>query len=464
MWKPDTTRKDGPVYLAIADALARDIASGRLEPGERLPTHRELSKRLGLNVMTVTRAFAEAARRGLVEAEVGRGTFVRRRDVAATAPALAAARGEGDLVDFDFNLPVGNLAALDPSPILADLARGDKKGSRLVHSGYSTSGQAEHRAAGAAWIGRSGLEADAERTILCGGAQHAMAVTLATLAAPGDPILTEELTFPGMKALASLLHLRPLGVAMDESGLVPEALEEAARKSGARVLYCMPTLHNPTGIVMPDARRREIARVARRHGIAVVEDDSYGFLCADAPPPIAARAPEIGYFLTSTSKSLAAGLRIGYLQAPDAAAVERLGATVAGFTWMAAPLMAEIASRWIRSGAAAAEVEWKRAEAAARRAIFDAAVGAGASASHRASPHVFLPLPPPWRADGFVAEARRRGVAVTPAEPFVAGRAAAPHAVRVCLTTPPTRAEVESGVATLARVLAGAPRSGRSLV
>ncbi len=459
MWIPDVRKKPGPVYLSIADALERDVASGRIAPGERLPTHRELARRLEINVMTVTRAFAEAARRGLVEAEVGRGTFVRRREARGFLPPAE----ERAIVDFDFNLPHGDEELLDPAPVLVDVARG--AGSSFVHADYSAKGLLAHRAAGAGWMRRSGLKADPERTILTGGAQHAMTVALATLAAPGDPILAEELTFPGMKALASLLHLKTIGVAMDDRGILPDALDEACRKTGARVLYTMPTLHNPTGIVMPAARRREVAAVARRRGLAVVEDDSYGFFRADAPPPLAALLPERGYYLTSTSKSLAAGIRIGFLHAPEGDAVERLAATVAGLTWMAAPLMAEIAARWIAGGAADTMVAWKRREAAARRAIFDAAVGRrGATPSDPQSPHVWLPLPAPWRADGFVAEARRRGVAVTAAEAFVTGRGAAPHAVRVCLTTPPERGAVEKGVQSLARVLAGAPRSGRSLV
>ncbi len=462
-WSPDLD-PEAPIYLAIADALAADVESGRLEPGERLPTHRDLARRLGVNVMTVSRAYAEAARRGLVEGEVGRGTFVRRRE--RSARRFERSSGENPLVDFHFNLPAGDPAILDAAEILRELAGSHRP---LLHAGYTPAGMADHREAGAAWIARSGLAADPARTLVCGGAQHAMTVTFASLAGPGDLVLTEALTYPGVKALASVLGLRLQGLELDAEGLLPDAFEAACRKASPRALYTMPTVHNPPGAVMGEARRREIAEVARRYGVAIVEDDTYGYLCAEPPPPLAAFAPELGYFLTGTSKNLTAGLRIGYLLAPagDAAGpalLERLESNVAALTWMAAPLMAEIASRWIRSGQAAAMLAWKRREAAARRRLFDRLLGDFPTASYPGSSHVWLPLPHPWRGDDFVAQARRRGVAVTGAETFVVGRATAPHAVRLCLGTPQTRREVDRGLAVLAELLAGAPSLSPSIV
>ncbi len=463
-WAPEVADDRGPIYLAVADALAADVERGRLRPGDRLPTHRDLARRLGVNVMTVSRAYAEASRRGLVEGEVGRGTFVRRRarhETRLEAPATAGPR----LIDFHFNLPAGDPAILDATKILEELAPAHRP---LLHAGYVSAGLPEHRAAGAEWIARAGVDAEARRVVVCGGAQHAMTITFASLAGPGDLVLTEALTYPGMKALASVLGLRVQGLAMDSDGLLPDAFDAACRKSAPKALYCMPTIHNPTGVVMSEARRREVAAVARRHGVAIVEDDTYGYLCAAPPPPLVSFAPELGYFLTGTSKNLTAGLRIGYLQAPDAggstALLERLESNVAAITWMAAPLMAEIASRWIRSGAADAMVDWKRREARARRALYERLLGAYPTESHPGSSHVWLPLPSPWRGDDFVDQARRRGVGVTAAETFVAGRAAAPHAVRVCLGTPRTREEVERGLAALAEMLAGGPEAALSVV
>lgn len=465
IWTPDLRHREGPIYLAITDALARDVEAGRLEPGDRLPTLRALAARLEVNVMTVSRAYKEAARRGLVEGEVGRGTFVRRPERVSARP-LAPPPGP-EPIDFQFNLPAGEPALLDPGAALAELA--DGAGRELLFAGYTATGLDRHRAAGAEWLRRAGVEADAGRTLVCGGAQHAMTLTFASLTRPGDVVACEALTYPGMKTLAAVLGLKLQGLAMDAGGLVPQAFEAACARGGVKVLYVMPTVHNPTGAILAAERRRRIAEIARRRGVAIVEDETYGYLCPEPPPPLASFAPERTYFLTGTAKSLAAGLRIGYLLAPATAGspspeVERLAMNVAAVGWMASPLMAEIAARWIRGGSAARMVEWKRSEARARQALFRRAIDAGDTDSYAGASHVWLRLPPPWRCADFAAQARQRGVAVTPAEAFVVGRAEAPHAVRLSLGTPPDRRQVERGLAILADMLAGAPDVGRSIV
>ena len=354
----------GPYYLALADALSRDVEDGRLAAGARLPTHRELARRLRVNVGTVSRAYAEATRRGTVQGEVGRGTFVRgrRRSDAFGGPAGA--------VDLAFNIPYEVAATPSLPGVLTEIAR--EVDPAVLFEGYQVAGLDAHRAAGAAWLSGAGLAVDPARVLVTGGAQHAMAVVFATLAQSSDVVLAEALTYTGMKALAGTLGLRLLPVACDAEGLDPDAFEAACRRHAPKALYTMPTLHNPTGAVLPLARRRAVAEIARRHGVAIVEDDTYGRLCPDAPPPLAALAPELTYLLTSTSKSIAAGLRVGFLAASGASGaariVERLTASVVGLTWMSAPLTAEIAARWVRSGTALRILQVKSAECLARRA------------------------------------------------------------------------------------------------
>ncbi len=478
IWAPDLEDASGPIYRSIADALGSDVESGKLQPGDRLPTLRALARRLGVNVMTVSRAYKEAARRGLVEGEVGRGTFIRRPDRAASRldPMLPQDAGgidlgtvDSSLVDFHFNLPAPEPSILDVESALADLA--DGAGRKLLFSGYTTTGLESHRAAGAEWLRRFDIEASADRVLVCGGGQHAMTLTFATLTRPGDRVLTSELTYPGMKALANVLGLRLQGLPMDAEGLLPDAFEAACAKSGAsgvKVLYVMPTVHNPTGAILSEERRLEIIASARHHGVVIVEDETYAYLCPEAPSTLASLAPERVYFLASTAKSLTPGLRIGYLLAPDSEAspglaVERLAANVAATSWMAAPLMAEIAARWIRDGSADRMLEWKRREARARREVYDRILGI-ATDGYAGASHVWLRLPTPWRCADFVAQARQRGVALTPSEAFVVGRAEAPHAVRVCLGTPATRDQVRHGLDVLADMLAGSPDVGRSIV
>lgn len=466
MWTPDVHPRRGPRYLAIAEALAEDAGSGRLPAGTRLPTHRELAAHLGVTVGTVTRGYAEAARRGLVSGEVGRGTFVRAAAPAGLAPVAPSPREPG-LIDLGANLPPEAPGERTGAALARTLAALAKRGDLEDLLGYPPEGGApEHRAAGARWARRCGMHASAARVLVSSGSQHGMTAVFAALLAPGDLVLTEALTYPGMKALASLLSLRLQGIAMDENGLLPDALDAACRAGKPRALYCLPTLQNPTTSVMPEGRRREVAAVAREHGLLVVEDDVHGHLPERAPRPLSALLPEQAVYLTGTSKSLAPGLRVGFIVAPSAL-VTRLAAAIRGTTWMAAPLMAEIAARWIEDGTADTVLARKRKEAAARQALAARALAGTRFAAHPAAYHLWLHLPEPWQADAFAATARAQGVVVTPAAAFAAGpgpahargrrASATPEAVRVCLGAARDRDELVTGLAVLRRLLQAEP-------
>ena len=453
-WTPDITGRTGPRYLAIADCLAEAVDCGHLEPGVRLPTHRDLAEQLGLTVGTVTRAYAEAERRGLARGEVGRGTFV-------CDPAERRRPEAGDhLIDLSLNLP---LYAEDPD-LAGALRRLQKRrdlSSLLSYQPFA--GDQRHRQAGADWIARHGLDAAPDHVLVTGGAQHAITVALAALARAGDTVLTEELTYPGLKTAASLLGLRTAPVAMDDEGLRPDDLERAAKATGARVLYCMPTLHNPTTTTMTAARRRAVAEVARRRDLVVIEDDVHGLLAEDAPAPLATLAPERTIYIASTSKVLAGGLRVAYVAAPGDL-MEALAFAVAASLWALPALSLEVAAGWIADGTADRVTERKRREAAARQALAHDILPAGRYRTAGRSYFLWLELPPPWRADRFVRAARDRGVVVSSAEAFTAGEGDPRAAVRVSLSAPGDRAEVADGLRALADVLEHGPSPAAAIV
>jgi DNA-binding transcriptional MocR family regulator len=214
---------------------------------------------------------------------------------------------------------------------------------------------------------------------------------------------------------------------------------------------------------MSEGRRSEIAAVAQAHGVAIVEDDIHALLARARPRALAAFAPERTYYLTSTSKTLAPGLRVGYVLAPPGEAA-RLAAGVRATTWGASPLTAEIVSGWIRDGTADELLEARRVEASARQALAAQVLAGARFDAHPVGYHLWLHLPEPWRSEGFTAQAGRRGAAVTPAEAFVVGRGAAPHAVRLCLGAPRTREALARGLRVVAETLAGAPDAGMAMV
>ena len=260
-WLPDLSRHNGPRYRAIAEALAEDVRGGRLAAGTRLPTHRDLAWKLRLTIGTVSRAYAEAERRGLIAGEVGRGTYVRH----PTGVVPDAMPGDilGETQDPDFiDLTINRPSAAGEEEAIAAALQGLAADPDLVRllDYQAPAGRREDRVAGAAFLERCGLATTPEQVVMTAGGQHAMACVIAALTQPGDTLAAEALTYPGLRALARLLQLRLVPIAMDEQGLVPDALEAACRAAPVRALYTMPTLHNPTTATMPVARRQSRGR------------------------------------------------------------------------------------------------------------------------------------------------------------------------------------------------------------
>jgi DNA-binding transcriptional MocR family regulator len=454
-WVPDLATHKGPRYRAIAEALAQDVRGGRLAVGTRLPTHRDLAWKLRVTIGTVSRAYAEAERRGLIVGEVGRGTFVRpMTGVTAAMPGESPGGAQGpDFIDLTVNRPSASGEGIAMAAALEGLAAEPDLVRLLDYQ--APAGRPEDRVAGAAFLTACGLATAPERVIATAGGQHAMACVIGALTQPGDILAVEALTYPGLRALTSLLHIRLAPLAIDEQGLIPEALDAACRAAPVRALYTMPTLHNPTTAIMPVARREALAEVAQRHDVALIEDDVYGFLL-DAPlTPIASYAPERGFYITSTSKSLMPALRVGYVHAPPEH-VERIAAAVRATVYSAPPLMACIVARWIADGTARQLAAEKRAETRRRNQMARRILAGAELACDPAAAHLWLTLPEPWRADDFVAAARRRGVGIIPAAAFAVARQP-PNAVRICLGAQTTAECVERGLTRLAELLATPP-------
>ncbi|QQS12082.1 MAG: PLP-dependent aminotransferase family protein [Rhodospirillales bacterium] len=381
-----------PLYVTICNQLAADIASGKLEPHTKLPTHRDLAWTLQCTIGTITRAYAEAERRGLVHGEVGRGTFVRPPALPWPDPVVRKSleNPTGDpradlgaaparIVDLAMNWTADVGADELLRKTLADISTSKDIASLLEFNGRN--GLARHREAGARLLARryklpdpttrtkgavpSSGPVDPERVLIAAGTQHALMVTLAALAAPGDAILVEDLTYPGIVSLARLMRLRLKPLRCDSDGPMPGAFDAACRAGDARALYLVPVQHNPTGRTIGEQRRRELARIAAAYDLPVIEDDIYGYFPTDAPLPIAAFAPDHVIHLAGLSKAGAPGLRIGFLHAPPKL-IGRLAAAMAAASWTAAPLAAEVAARWIDDGTLEEVLRRKRVEARKR--------------------------------------------------------------------------------------------------
>jgi DNA-binding transcriptional MocR family regulator len=440
-WLKRTVRGNGPLYIALADALAEAVREGELQPGDQLPPQRTVAGLLGVDFTTVTRAYGLARSRGLVEGTVGRGTFIAR-----------AAEDEAGVVDLSMNLPPPpagvSLAALLKDTTRAILEAADPGVLMSYHAGPGTLGQ---RTAAAAWLAPSMGEVDLDRILVCAGAQTGLAAALAVLAATGDALVVEPLTYPGLLSIAARQGLRLLPCAVDAEGFVPEALERLCAEQRPAAIYVTPTTRNPLATTMGEARRRAVARIARAAGVAIVEDDPYARLCETPVPAFAALAPERTWHVATLSKCLSPGLRVAWLVAPDADGAARLAEALRALSLMPPPLMAAVATRWIRDGAADDLLAGVREEARARRTIaaglLPGAVGAGESL------HVWLDLPA-GRSDRLRALARERGLALVTAEAFATG-AEHPEGVRISLGGPGSRAVLTNALKGVAALVGG---------
>ena len=448
---PDAGGARRPRYQAIAADLARAIEHGELAAGQKLPAQRVLARTLGVTLGTVSRAYAELERQSLAHARVGDGTYVRHRDTLASE----SARSPEDFIDLANNVAIVTDEVDALQRALGAISTDTALMGRLL--GYQPeAGALHHREAGARWLRRFGSPGDAARVMVTHGAQHAIAAVLRAVARPGDTVLTESLSYPGLVALAQGLRLQLIGVPMDAEGLLPDALERAARSFRSRLLFCSPTLHNPTGITQSLARRHAIAAVARRRGLLVIEDAVHAVLCERAPQALSTLLPEQSFLIASLSKAMAPGLRVGYLEAAPPW-LDKVAAAIRTDLWMMAPLMAEIATRWIDGGDCERLIARQREPVARRQALARRVLAGHALHTAADFPHLWMPLPAPWRPGPFMATLRRSGVLVRGPEHFAAGRAALPQAVRISLNKPASDTLLRSGLTRIVTALRDGP-------
>jgi len=451
-WTPDLTGRRGPIHRALTDAIGEAVADGSLAIDQRLPPQRELAYALGLSLGTVTRAYKDAERRGWVTGEVGRGTYVRSGGAGWPADSLwGPARDPNGPIGLVMNLPPAGIAAAALAETFCDLGSAGDLGALLDHQ--STGRIAAHSASAAAWLGRIGVPATGDDVVLCNGAQHGILMALMATARPSDTVLAEALTYPPLKQMAHHFSLTLSGLEMDDAGIIPDALEAACRNTGARLLYCMPTLHSPTGATMPEPRRQEIAGIARKYDLTIIEDDVFGFLPEDRPPPLSTYVPERTILVTSVSKSLAPGLRIGIVHGPK----DRLDAVrdaVQMSCWMPSPITAEITHRWIADGTADRVNRWLRGEMKARSRLAHDLLGEEGVGANGLSYHLWIALPPSWTEEAFRAAVDERGVRVASGETFLLKPGSPPQALRLALGYETDRDRLAKGLKIVAELLA----------
>ncbi len=461
IWKPDLSNREGPKYLRIVEAMAEDIATGRLPQGARLPPHRELAYQLDVSPNTTSRAYAEAVKRALLRGEVGRGTFVRlsESDPVQAEPESLKRTASGP-IDLSRNLPMPGFSERHIRRVMAEIA--NDAGLRSLLDYQTDADLVHHRAACQTWLDNCGLSSDLDCIVPVVGGQHGILSILMALLQPGDLLLAEALTYTPVLAMAARLNLQTGAVAMDGEGVVPEAFEAWCRDARPKAFYLTPTLQAPTTVTLSEARRTRIAEIAAQYGVILIEDDVFGPLKSDKPVPLAQIAPETTIYVTSLSKAVAPGLRVGFLKAPSKLATA-LHQSVNLSVWMTPPLTLEVASRLIEDGTAAELASQQQRVARHRQRLVQDILGMAAIPFPSDGFHVWLPLPEGWRADVFRSECARLSVWVSEARSFAMSASDAPEAIRLCVSHEANEERVQRGLEIVAGVLRQKP-SGSSMV
>lgn len=454
IWQPDLGRFPGPKYLALSRALREAIGDGTLAEGARLPTVRELAWRMGMTPGTVARAYQLLTQEGLLSGEVGRGTFVAARAVAALP--RSPLYDDPDLRVLDLRSP-----ELPEVGQVAEFRRVLGRMAETMDAGWlrypSQSGEEPLRRAVVRWLADRLLgKFGPDDLVLVNGGQNAVGLVLQTVLRGERPVvLIEDLAYPGIRHAAALVRAEVVGLEMDREGVLPEALDAACRRMPAQVLCLTPQAQNPTTACMGPERRAEIAAVARTHGLQILEDDCYSVIESDLPS-FRALAPERTWYVGSLSKSVSAALRFGYILCPAGQGEAGRMTAQHAFFALGRPV-SDLCHDLLTSGAAEEIRRGVLTELGARLQTVVNVLGTHDLSWQPGLPFVWLRMPKGWRASSFARMAEAEGVLVRSADLYALGHGRAPNAVRLAISGRVPRAAFDAGIATLGRILATPP-------
>lgn len=458
-WLPDLTTGTGPIYVRLANQIEMAIDEGLLAPGSKLPPQRNIAYDLGLTVGTISRAYALVHERGLVSGEVGRGTYVldRRQRAPGTemdpvTTALAGTRvqnAEPDKLRFDS----ASAPDVGQSSVIADITSSVIRAHPWEIASYTRNFPLSWSEAGVRWLSRSGFSPLPETVVPTIGAHAAVVAILSVVTVPGDRVAFEPLTYSQVSRAAGLTGRRCVMVESDDDGLIPDDFERVCAQQHPKLVFLMPNVQNPTLTMMPESRRRQVAEIARRYGVWIIEDDLYGSLVTNPPPPISVFAPERTFMVNGLSKSVAAGVRGGWVSCPPLYA-PRVRIAHKMMTGGLPFLLAEVTARLVLSGEAERLMGLTIEELTAREALARQAFSGIDFRSRPGVPFLWMKLPEPWLSGTFKKAAQEDNILIDDEDEFKSGRCASAHPhVRISFSTPTSREVVFKGLSRLACLL-----------
>lgn len=453
MWTPQIDKSKRGVYRAIVTAMRADIEAGILKSGDKLPPQRDLAWALQVNLTTVSRAYREAVRQHLIGGEVGRGTYILANSAEASLFTLShethhTTDDQSIFIDLSTNIPARNQADRRFNTSLASIMAANQ--TSIFEEYHAPQMLDKLRIAACKWLNWRKMPAQPQNIIPTGGAQVALQAVLIALCNAGDSILVEQFTFPGMKDFARQFGLKLIEVNMDEQGLLPSELAKVAQKSNAKFIISVPNHQNPTGAVMSAQRQTEIAQVIKAQNLTLIEDDVYGGL--SNMPPLSTHLPDHSIYLTSLSKTVSFGLRVGFIHAKSAY-LDALTHATNLTQWTLSPIMMQMAIDWIDNGTAFDKAAWQLDEITERRKIADNILPKHFIVTpDKFSPHLWLHTP-----NGLdiqqSCKAQSLNVATAPIFIPQQRQQVKSNHIRISLVAPSTRQNLAIGLKRLANIM-----------
>lgn len=462
-WLPDLQASDGPLYVRIADQIEQAISTGALASGSKLPPQRNLAYDIGVTIGTVSRAYTMVRERGLVSGEVGRGTYVlgskEDADPAAMDPVSArlvgtrAANAPPGKLRFDTTAAtdVGQSTAI--TDILTDICR--EQANEIAS--YTRNFPLQWLEAGRRWLKRDDWQPAIESIVPTLGAHAAVIAAVSVITAPGDRIVFEHVTYSQVSRGTALIGRQTVLVESDAHGVIPEDFERVCVQQHPKLAFLMSSGQNPTLAIMPEDRRRAIAAIARRHNVFLIEDNLYGGTIDAGIPLLAEIAPDRTFLVGGLSKSVAAGVRGGWIACPPHLA-QRVRIAHKMVSGGLPYLLAELGARLVLSGMADAIRAKVSAEVEAREAHAREILAGLDFNSHPRVPFLWLKLPDPWLSGTFRQAAFAEDILIDDEDEFKAGRSEKTfYRVRIGLSSPENRADVAAGLLRLRSLIAHGP-------
>lgn len=439
-WKPDISSMKPPLYKSLASAMENDILNGILKPGDKLPPQRELADFLDINLSTITRAFKICELKGLISGHIGRGTYVSSD--AHVSSQLICSEPQKNCINMGIASPLYN-----QNKYVTDFIKKLVKKSDMTNFLKYTDpcGMISHRMTAQKYLKNFNIDTSLENIMICSGSQNALAIILTSLFNSGDKIATDPLTYPSLKTLANSLGIQLIPLPLLNNNIDFQTFDSLCKNINIKGIYLIPDLNNPTTNSMTLDERKHMAEVIKDNNLILIEDGIYSFANQDNLIPITSIVPEQSLYICSVSKSLCAGLRIGFMTVPNEFK-NSIKEGICNINIVSSPFNAEIVCSMIESGLASKILNERKEMTLERNKVVDEILHNHTVLGSKYSPFRWLILPPHIDSQNFENDARKNGVEVYCASRFSVGNCNFDSAVRLSICSPETMEDLKKGL------------------